>query len=96
MDNKAVIDNALKLGIEKVGFCSAKEFNSDFKSVIAAAFPYYTGEFNNANISKYCFGLDYHKVIYALLEKLAVSISLSDYKIFCDTGKNDDRKIAQK
>lgn len=95
MNNKKVLDAAKKLGIEKIGFCPAKDFDESSKSIIAAAFPYYTGTFDGANISKYCFALDYHKVIHSVLEALAQNIGLKNYKIFCDTGKNDDRKIAK-
>ena len=44
MENSKVIAEAKKLGLDKVGFCSAKDFNQNFKSVIAAVFPYYTGK----------------------------------------------------
>lgn len=95
MENSKVIAEAKKLGLDKVGFCSAKDFNQNFKSVIAAVFPYYTGKIDGANISKYCFGLDYHKVVSQTLSRLAYALGLDVFEIFCDIGKNDDRKIAQ-
>lgn len=94
MENNFVIESAKKLGIEKIGFCSAKKFKSEYKSVIAASFCYYTGEDDNANLSKYCYGLDYHKVIKSILERLAKELKLEKYEIFCDIGSNNDRLIA--
>ena len=94
MENNFVIESAKKLGIEKIGFCSAKKFKSEYKSVIAASFCYYTGVDDNANLSKYCYGLDYHKVIKSILERLAKELKLEKYEIFCDIGSNNDRLIA--
>ncbi|MBE7037368.1 MAG: DUF1730 domain-containing protein [Ruminococcaceae bacterium] len=94
MDNTFVIETAKKIGIEKIGFCSAKKFKSEYKSVIAALFCYYSGDEEGANLSKYCYGLDYHKVVKNILEKLAKKLNLKEYEIFCDTGKNNDRLIA--
>ena len=96
MENSKVLSEAAKLGIDTIGFCRADEFNRNYKSVIAAAFPYYSGTARGANISKYCYGLDYHKVVSKILNRLADALNLQNYEIFCDIGKNDDRKIAYK
>mgnify|MGYP000605312890 CR=1 FL=1 len=40
------------------------------KSIIVCAFPYYTGECEDSNLSKYCYGKDYHLVAKDYLQKI--------------------------
>ena len=47
----------------------------DAKSVIVCAFPYYVGENEGANISKYCYGEDYHIVTKKILEEICIEIN---------------------
>ena len=37
-----------------------KETMENVKSIIVCAFPYYIGDFDECNLSKYCYGEDYH------------------------------------
>ena len=47
-----------------------KEYNGKCKSIIVCAFPYYIGDKEDSNLSKYCYGKDYHIVVKEKLEKL--------------------------
>lgn len=68
------------------------------KSIIVCAFPYYTGEKENSNISKYCYGKDYHIVAKEILQNICDYISEEvsgfEYKIFVDNGPLVDRHLA--
>ncbi|RDY24109.1 tRNA epoxyqueuosine(34) reductase QueG [Romboutsia maritimum] len=70
----------------------------DAKSIIVCAFPYYTGEINDSNISKYCYGKDYHIVVKEILQQICDYISNEldgfKYKIFADNGPLVDRHLA--
>lgn len=70
----------------------------DGKSIIVCIFPYYIGEQKEANISKYCYGKDYHKVINETLTKacedIKKEIECFEYKIFADNGPLVDRHLA--
>lgn len=72
----------------------------DGKSIIVCAFPYYIGEKNETNISKYCYGKDYHMVIDEILNKACEDIKDEvewfEYKIFADNGPLVDRHLAYK
>ena len=100
--NEAIVSETIRnCGIEIFGFagfdnlqnslisCSAiKRLPQDSKTVIAALFPYYSGEHEGANISKYAIPRDYHIIVgeflnkasSALLEKFPSHIFTS----FCD------------
>ena len=71
---------------------------SDAKSVIVCLFPYFTGHNDQANISKYTYGLDYHQVIKEKLTQLGefLQIHINDfqYQAFTDTGPLVDRYVA--
>ena len=68
------------------------------KSIIVCAFPYYSGEFEDSNISKYCYGKDYHIVVKEYLQNICDFISTEiesfEYKIFADNGPLVDRYLA--
>lgn len=68
------------------------------KSIIVCAFPYYVGEQDDTNLSKYCYGKDYHIVIKDKLEQicdyLSNEIKNFEYKIFADNGPLVDRYLA--
>lgn len=70
----------------------------DAKSIIVCAFPYYTGEFNDSNISKYCYGEDYHIVTKEILNNICLEITKEipdfKYEIFADNGPLVDRYLA--
>ena len=70
----------------------------DAASIIVCAFPYYVEQNNESNISKYCYGLDYHLVIKEKLTDLCEEIKKYDekfnYKIFADNGPLVDRYLA--
>ena len=49
--------------------CRAKaRLPENARSVIVCAFPYYTGEWEGRNLSRYAIVPDYHRVIVSLLE----------------------------
>ena len=68
------------------------------KSIIVCAFPYYTGECEDSNLSKYCYGKDYHLVIKNYLQKicdfLSEEVDNFEYKYFVDNGPLVDRYLA--
>ena len=70
----------------------------DAKSVIVCVFPYYVGENEGANISKYCYGEDYHIVTKKILNEVCLEIvsEVDDFKyeIFADNGSLVDRYLA--
>jgi epoxyqueuosine reductase len=70
------------------------------QSVIVCLFPYYTGHSDDANLSKYTYGLDYHVIVKKKLETIATYMSelIPDfvYKCFADTGPFSDRYLAHK
>ena len=70
----------------------------DAKSVIVCAFPYYIGEYRDSNISKYCYGEDYHIVTKQILTDICLEIEKEipdfKYEIFADNGPLVDRYLA--
>lgn len=70
----------------------------DAKSVIVCAFPYYIGDHEGANISKYCYGEDYHIVTKKILNEVCLEIASEvedfKYEIFADNGSLVDRYLA--
>lgn len=70
----------------------------DAASIIVCAFPYHIEVNNQSNISKYCYGLDYHLVIKDKLDKICEAIKEKykdfNYKIFADNGPLVDRYLA--
>lgn len=70
----------------------------DAASIIVCAFPYYIEQENKSNISKYCYGLDYHLVIKEKLNSLCEEIKKTDkefnYRVFTDNGPLVDRYLA--
>lgn len=68
------------------------------RSVIVCLFPYFSGHNEDANISKYAFGQDYHTVAKNKLEQigdfLKDSIKDFQYQAFADTGPLADRYLA--
>ena len=70
----------------------------DAKSIIVCAFPYYIGKLEDSNLSKYCYGKDYHIVVKDVLQEVCEEIKkdISDfkYKVFADNGPLVDRYLA--
>lgn len=70
----------------------------DASSIIVCAFPYYIEQNQKSNISKYCYGLDYHLVIKERLNNICEEIKkideTFDYKVFADNGPLVDRHLA--
>ena len=68
------------------------------KSIIVCAFPYYNGEVEKSNISKYCYGQDYHivakKILQNICDYLTNEIPNFEYKCFVDNGPLVDRHLA--
>lgn len=68
------------------------------KSIIVIAFPYYIGEFEESNLSKYCISNDYHIVTKNIMQKicdfLSSKINNFEYKYYSDTGPLVDRYLA--
>ena len=75
-----------------------KETMENVKSIIVCAFPYYIGNFKESNLSKYCYGEDYHIVVKDMLQQICNYISTKidnfEYKIFADNGPLVDRYLA--
>ena len=75
-----------------------KETMENVKSIIVCAFPYYIGEFKESNISKYCYGEDYHIVVKEMLQQICDYLSMNienfEYKVFADNGPLVDRYLA--
>lgn len=93
-----ILEICMSIGLDCVGFTSADVYNrtsgDDYKTAIVVLFPYYCGEFSGANLSKYTFGKDYHKVALEKLKFIAESLGISDYKAFSDIGPEIDRTLA--
>lgn len=89
---------AKNLGIDMVGITSAELFNnaenSDYKSVIVVLFPYYAGEIEGANLSRYTYGKDYHIVAREYLTKISEHFGLKNYEIHTDIGPAIERQLA--
>ena len=73
----------------------------DAESIIVCAIPYYIGDNisdENSNISKYCYGEDYHIVTKKILEEICIEIKEQvpdfKYEIFADNGPLVDRYLA--
>ena len=52
-----------------------KETMENVNSIIVCAFPYYIGNFNESNLSKYCYGEDYHIVVKDMLQQICNHLS---------------------
>ncbi len=70
----------------------------DVQSIIVCLFPYYVGDVNNSNISKYTYSIDYHIIIKNKLNKIAryLKENIPDFKYMCFTDKGPlvDRYLA--
>ena len=77
MDIKKVF---AKYNIDAVGVTGAERYNTlegtDFSSVIVALFPYFCGYDEDANLSIYTHGTDYHIVIKDILTAAAEELGL--------------------
>jgi epoxyqueuosine reductase QueG len=89
---------ALKYGVEYIAPTSAKLYNDlsgeNFNTALVALFPYYEGEKEKSNLSKYAKSLDYHKVCTDIMTKICDEAGFFSYKVFCDTGYHIDRELA--
>lgn len=89
---------ALKYGVEFIAPTSAKIYNDlsgeNFNTALVALFPYYAGENEKSNLSKYARSLDYHKVCTDIMTKICDEAGFLNYKVFCDTGYEIDRALA--
>lgn len=72
----------------------------DCNSVIVCLFPYYIGEYENGNLSKYTRSFDYHIVVkeklQSICEYLEGKIQDFKFKSFVDSGPLVERYIAQR
>lgn len=70
------------------------------ESVIVCLFPYYCGTAEDANLSKYAYSLDYHKIVQKKLDTIGMylkeNIQGFEYKAFADTGPLNERYLAYK
>ncbi|MGI6091699.1 MAG: tRNA epoxyqueuosine(34) reductase QueG [Negativicutes bacterium] len=70
----------------------------DVQSIIVCLFPYYIGNLPDANIAKYTYALDYHKVAMTKLAQIAgylqTKIPNFQYQAYADTGPLVDRYLA--
>ena len=68
------------------------------KSIIVCAFPYYIGNVEDGNLSKYCYGKDYHVVVKeklsSICDYLSSEINGFEYKMYTDNGPLVDRYLA--
>lgn len=68
------------------------------KSIIVCAFPYFIENVLDSNISKYCYGKDYHIVVKEKLKQIGEYINNEvkdfEYMIFADNGPLVDRYLA--
>ena len=95
------VDNNLITGMEEPDIekrINPKLIMDDAASIIVCAFPYHIEEEYESNISRYCYGLDYHLVIKEKLNSICEEIKNKDekfnYKIFADNGPLVDRYLA--
>ena len=95
MDIKKVF---AKYNIDAVGVTGAERYNTlegtDFSSVIVALFPYFCGYDEDANLSIYTHGTDYHIVIKDILTAAAEELGLIGYAIHSDIGPEIERYLA--
>ena len=98
---KYKVENNLITGMEEADIekrINPKLIMDNAKSIIVCAFPYYIGNIKGSNISKYCYGKDYHLVINKKLQEICEDIKerINDfeYKIFTDNGPLVDRYLA--
>lgn len=68
------------------------------ESIIVCAFPYFIEDVVDSNLSKYCYGKDYHIVVKEKLQQIADYIDSEtegfQYMIFADNGPLVDRYLA--
>lgn len=68
------------------------------ESIIVCAFPYFVEDIVDSNLSKYCYGMDYHIVVKEKLQQIADYIDGEiegfQYMIFADNGPLVDRYLA--
>lgn len=68
------------------------------ESIIVCAFPYFVEDVVDSNLSKYCYGKDYHIVVKEKLQQIADYIDSEtegfQYMIFADNGPLVDRYLA--
>lgn len=71
---------------------------TEAKSIIVCLFPYYVGDIEKTNISKYTYAKDYHIVIKEKLNNIGLFLSRSiegfSYQSYVDTGPMSDRYLA--
>ena len=94
-------DKNLITGMEEADIekrINPKLIMEDAKSIIVCAFPYYISEQYQSNISRYCYGQDYHLVIKNKLNNICEEIKSKDnnfkYEVFADNGPLVDRYLA--
>ncbi|MDR5658944.1 tRNA epoxyqueuosine(34) reductase QueG [Serpentinicella sp. ANB-PHB4] len=71
---------------------------ANVKSIIVCLFPYYVGEKEEANLSKYTYAQDYHMIVRDKLNEIGTyltnNIANFEYMSFVDTGPLVDRYLA--
>lgn len=71
------INNNLITGMEEPDIekrINPRLIMDDAKSIIVCAFPYYIGKLEDSNLSKYCYGKDYHIVVKDVLQEVCEEI----------------------
>lgn len=71
---------------------------ADVQSVIVCLFPYQVEQERTANIAKYTYALDYHRIIQQKMNQIGVFLTTKipgfEYQAFTDTGPLVDRYLA--
>lgn len=107
IDFKDILQNRMKKGLTNAfekgnleRIIDPKLTLEDAKSVIVCLFPYYCGTFEDANLSKYAYSLDYHIVIKKKLDLIGMFfkgiMEGFNYKAFADNGPLSERYLAYK
>lgn len=75
-----------------------KETMQTAQSIIVCSFPYFVKHIKDSNLSKYCYGKDYHIIVKDKLQQIAdylcSEIENFEYMIFADNGPLVDRYLA--
>ncbi|MEG2983661.1 MAG: tRNA epoxyqueuosine(34) reductase QueG [Peptostreptococcaceae bacterium] len=95
------LENGYLTGIEEPSIekrIDPKTTMDNVKSIIVCGFPYYTKDESTSNLSKYCYGKDYHIVVKSKLQEIEQYLNSRiegfESKIFTDNGPLVDRYLA--
>jgi len=107
---KEIIEMAKGCKISDIGFCSMKDYfskdggvffkntplNFEPKTAVVCLFNYYVGE-PSGNVSRYAWGMDYHKVVCDRMGSVASLLQRKGFfaKCYADTGCLNERLLAK-